>query len=284
MVMLLGAHMSISGGFHLAIERGKELGCTTIQIFTKNANQWKAKPITAEQVDEFKNTQKAFKIWPIVAHDSYLINLGSPKVEALEKSREAFLVEMERAELLGLPYLVMHPGSHLGSGEDTALETIAESINILHENTAGYKMKILLETTAGQGTNVGYRFEHLAKIIDLVNESDRLGVCYDTCHTFTAGYDIRTKKAYEKTFAEFDHIIGLERLLVFHINDSRKGLGSNVDRHWHIGEGEIGLEAFRLLLNDPRFSQLPFILETPKDKEEEWDKKNLSILKKLISE
>jgi deoxyribonuclease-4 len=281
--MLLGAHMSISGGLHLAIERGKELGCTTIQIFTKNASQWKAKPITAEQVEQFKNTQKAIGIGPIIAHDSYLINLGSPNEEALKKSRQAFLLEMERVEMLGLPYLVMHPGSHVGSGENAALEAIAESINILQEQTKGYKMKILLETTAGQGNNVGYRFEHLAKIIDLVKDKDRLGVCYDTSHIFAAGYDIRTRKAYEKTFAEFDGIIGLDRLLVFHVNDSRKGLGSKVDRHWHIGEGEIGLEAFRLLLNDPRFSQLPFILETPKDKEGKWDKKNLSILKKLIS-
>lgn len=281
--MLIGAHMSIAGGLHLAIERGKELDCTTIQMFTKNANQWNAKPIIKEQVAEFKKTQKDIGIWPIVAHDSYLINLASPKEEALNKSREAFLLEMQRTEMLGLPYLVMHPGAHMGSGEEKGLKTIAESISILHKQTPGFKMKILLETTAGQGSNVGYRFEHLAHILELVEENDRLGVCYDTCHTFAAGYDIRTEEAFLKTFEEFDRIIGLSRLFVFHINDSRKGLGTHVDRHWHIGEGEIGLEAFRLLLNEPRFSHLPFILETPKDKEGEWDKKNLAILKQLTS-
>ena len=275
--------MSIAGGFHLAIERGKELGCTAIQIFTKNANQWKAKPITQEQVAEFKNTQKQIGIWPIVAHDSYLINLASPKEESLIKSRQSFFHEMERTEMLGLPYLVTHPGAHMGSGEEEGLIKIVESINFLHRQAKGYKMKILLESTAGQGSTLGYRFEQLAYIIDKVEEADRLGICYDTCHTFTAGYDIRTVEAYQKTFEEFDRIIGLKRLLVFHINDSRKGLGSRIDRHWHIGEGEIGLEAFRFLLKDQRFSHLPFILETPKDKAGEMDKKNLSILKQICS-
>ncbi len=280
--LLIGAHMSISGGVFNALLFGKELGCTTIQIFTKNNNQWKAKEITSEDVKKFFANQKRTEISPVVGHNGYLINLASPKENVYNLSRESMLVELKRAELLGLPYLVMHPGSHLGRGEKEGIKKIARSIDWLHQKTKGYKVKILLETTAGQGSAIGYRFEHLAEIIKRVKDSKRLGVCYDTCHTFAAGYDIRTKRAYETTFKEFDKVIGLSRLKVLHVNDSLKDLGSRVDRHQHIGEGKIGLEGFRLLMNDARWEKIPKILETPKEEETARDIKNLNVLKSLV--
>ncbi len=280
-MLLIGAHMSIAGGIHLSLARGKELGCRTIQIFTKNANQWKARDITPEEVAEFNHQKEATKIWPVVAHDSYLINLAAPDEERLQKSRESFLIEMQRTELLGLPYLITHPGAHLESGEQEGLKKIAESIDWLHRRTEGFKMKVLLETTSGQGTNLGYRFEHLSAIMDMVEDVSRLGFCFDTCHVFTAGYDLRTRDAYEKTMEEFDRVIGLERLKVFHLNDAKNDLGSRIDRHQHIGKGELGLDAFRFLLNDPRFVNLPKILETPKGKDLTEDKMNLAVLESL---
>jgi len=280
-VLLIGAHMSIAGGIHLALVRGKELGCRTIQIFTKNANQWRARELTPEEIAEFNRQKEETKIWPVVAHDSYLINLGSPNEERLHKSRESFLMEVQRTELLGLPYLITHPGSHLDAGEEEGLKRIAESIDWLHRRTEGLKMKILLETTAGQGTNLGYRFEHFSAIMDMVEDASRLGFCFDTCHVFAAGYDLRTRDAYERTMEEFDRVIGLGRLKVFHINDSKNDLGSRIDRHQHIGKGTIGLDAFRFLLNDPRFTQLPKILETPKGKDIAEDRMNLAVLENL---
>jgi len=273
--------MSIAGGIHLALVRGKELGCRTIQIFTKNANQWRARELTPEEIAEFNRQKEETKIWPVVAHDSYLINLGSPNEERLHKSRESFLMEVQRTELLGLPYLITHPGSHLDAGEEEGLKRIAESIDWLHRRTEGLKMKILLETTAGQGTNLGYRFEHFSAIMDMVEDASRLGFCFDTCHVFAAGYDLRTRDAYERTMEEFDRVIGLGRLKVFHINDSKNDLGSRIDRHQHIGKGTIGLDAFRFLLNDPRFTQLPKILETPKGKDIAEDRMNLAVLENL---
>lgn len=280
-MLLIGAHMSIAGGIHLALVRGKELGCRTIQIFTKNANQWRARELTPEEIAEFNRQKEETKIWPVVAHDSYLINLGSPNEERLHKSRESFLMEVQRTELLGLPYLITHPGSHLDAGEEEGLKRIAESIDWLHRRTEGLKMKILLETTAGQGTNLGYRFEHFSAIMDMVEDASRLGFCFDTCHVFAAGYDLRTRDAYERTMEEFDRVIGLGRLKVFHINDSKNDLGSRIDRHQHIGKGTIGLDAFRFLLNDPRFTQLPKILETPKGKDIAEDRMNLAVLENL---
>ena len=283
-MLLIGAHMSIAGGLHLALVRGKELGCRTIQIFTKNANQWKARELTPEEVAEFNRQKKEIQIWPVVAHDSYLINLGAPDEGRLQKSRESFLMEMQRTEVLGLPYLITHPGAHLDAGEKEGLKRIAESINWLHKRTEGFKMRILLETTAGQGTNLGYRFEHFSAIIDMIEDARRLGFCFDTCHTFAAGYDLRTRDAYDKTMEEFDRVLGLERLQVFHLNDSKKDLGSRIDRHEHIGKGTIGLDAFRFLLNDPRFTQLPKILETPKGKDMTEDRMNLAVLESLAEE
>ncbi len=280
--LLIGAHMSISGGVFNAFLMGKEVGCTTMQIFTKNSNQWKAKELTPDDVNKFLENQKKTDISPVVGHNGYLINLASPKEDIYHQSLEAMLIEFQRAELLTLPYLVMHPGSHLGSGEKEGIEKIARSIDWLHQKTKGFKVKTCLETTAGQGSSIGFRFEHIAEILGQVKDNQRLGVCYDTCHTFAAGYDIRTPKTYEQTFTEFDKIVGIKRLKVFHVNDSMKDLNSRVDRHQHIGEGKIGLDGFRLLMNDPRWDKVPKILETPKEEGTAKDIQNLRVLRGLI--
>ena len=280
--LLIGAHMSISGGVFNAFQHGEEVGCATIQIFTKNSNQWKAKELTSEDARKFRESQKRSGISPVVGHNAYLINLASPKKDVYDLSMEAMLVELERAELLGLPYLVMHPGAHLESGEKEGIKEIARSVDKLHQKTKGFKVKMCLETTAGQGSTIGSRFEQLAEIIDRVEESERLGVCYDTCHTFAAGYDIRTKKTYEETFGLFDQHIGIQKLKVIHLNDSLKDLGSRVDRHQHIGKGKIGLEGFRLLMNDRRWEKIPKILETPKEGGTAKDIENLNLLRSLV--
>ena len=279
--MLLGAHVSISGGVFNAIARGKTIGCTAIQIFTKNQMQWKAKELTNNDIEKFKTELKKSTLTSVISHDSYLINLGSPNKDMLIKSRNAFGNEMQRTEVLGIPFLVFHPGAHLNFGEDYGLHKIAESLNMLLDQYKNYKLMPLLETTAGQGTNLGYRFEQLSEIIEMVEQKDRVGVCFDTAHVFAAGYDIRTRETYEKTFNEFDKIVGLEKLKAFHLNDSKKVLGSRVDRHENIGQGYIGLESFRILLNDPRFENVPKILETP-GKEQDF-KKNLDLLKSLTA-
>jgi deoxyribonuclease-4 len=276
-MLLIGAHMSIAGGFFNSLYSGKELGCTTIQIFTKSANQWKAKELTSEDIEKFKQAQKETEIKPVVGHDSYLINIASNDKELLQKSREALLLELARSEKLGLPFLVMHPGSN--PDEKEGIKRIAESLSWVHSKSKNYKTLICLETTAGQGNTLGHRFDQLAEVIDSTEESKRVGVCYDTAHTFAAGYDIRDKKTYDETFKQFDKIIGLNRLRVMHLNDSKKDLGTRIDRHEHIGKGFIGLDAFRFILNDERFENIPKILETPK--EEDWDKKNLNTLRKL---
>ena len=279
--MLLGAHMSIAGGVFNAFAQGEEFGCTTIQIFTKSSNQWRAKELSDEEVRKYHSEQKRTGINPVIAHDSYLINLGSPDDALIKKSREAFLVEMQRCETLKIPCLVTHPGSHLGKGEEWGIERIAQSLDWLHERTEGFKVKVALETTAGQGTNLGYRFEQIASMIEQTSEPDRLAVCLDTCHIFAAGYDITTKKAYDKTISEFDRIIGLKRLAAIHVNDSKKELGSMVDRHSHIGEGNIGEEAFGFFMRDKRFEKIPKLLETPKGDGGEMDRINLEKLRKL---
>ena len=282
--MLLGSHVSIGGGLHKAFLIAQKIGCTTIQIFTKNATRWQVNPLQQKEIEQFRNAWSASGITPVVAHDSYLINLGSPKDALLQKSREALLVELQRCEQLQIPYLVMHPGSHVGSGEEEGLKRIVESFDSIHAQTDGFTTQILIETTAGQGTNLGYRFEHLATILDRVRESDRLGVCLDTCHVFAAGYELRTEEGYHKTFEAFDKMIGLEQLRVIHVNDSQKGLRSRVDRHCNIGQGEIGLAGFRLLMNDARFDTVPKILETPKAGDPiASDRENLRILRELTS-
>jgi deoxyribonuclease-4 len=280
--MPFGAHMSISGGVAKAFARGEQVGCEAMQIFTKSDRQWAAKPLLEEDVAAFKSEQARCGIGPVVVHDSYLINLAAPGDELYEKSIAAFAHELERCAALGLPYIVTHPGAHTGSGEEAGLAREAAALNRLFEAGVGGDTVVLLETTAGQGSCLGNRFEHLARLFELVPHHGRLGVCVDTCHIFAAGYDIRTPEAYAATIAELDRVVGLERVRCLHLNDSQKGLGSRVDRHSHIGQGEIGLEAFRLIVNDPRLRGLPMIIETPKGDDMAEDVVNLSLLRSLV--
>ncbi len=276
--------MSIAGGLHLAFERGVSVGCATIQIFTKNNNQWNAKPLTDEEIQLFKSSQKKFKIKPVAAHTAYLINLCASNKDVLEKSRIAFAEELRRCELLGIPYLIFHPGAHTGAGESEGIKKIIDSLNLAHDQTNNFKVKSVLETTAGQGSSIGHRFEQLREIIDGVDNSERMAVCIDTSHIFAAGYDIRNEVVYKKTMTEFNNIIGLKKLAVIHCNDSKKDLGSRVDRHEHIGKGTIGKEAFRLIMQDKRLSKIPKILETPKGSDLAEDKMNLAVLRKLANQ
>ncbi|MBI3110570.1 MAG: deoxyribonuclease IV [Ignavibacteriales bacterium] len=280
--LLLGAHMSIAGGVATAVERGQRIGCTTMQMFVKNNNQWKGKPLTDEDVSTYKKLLRESRIHPVVVHDTYLINLCAVDKEILKKSREALKDEFDRCEALGVQYLNFHPGAHMGAGEAEGIKRIAESLNVIHQRTPGYGVRSVIEATAGQGTAIGYRFEHLRKIIDLVEERERMAVCLDTCHVFAAGYDLSTERGYEETFREFDTIVGLDRLVAFHVNDSKRELGSRVDRHEHIGKGKIGIQGFSFLMNDPRFSNIPKILETPKGPEMKEDVENMRVLRGLI--
>ena len=280
--ILLGAHMSIAGGVHTAVERGISIGCTTMQMFVKNNNQWRGKELTDEDISTYKKLLRESSIGPVVVHDTYLINLCASDNQILRKSRAALKDELDRCEALDVEYLNFHPGSHVGAGEAEGIKRIAESLNIIHEETKGYRVKSVLETTAGQGTAIGYRFEQLREIINAVAEPERMAVCMDTCHVFAAGYDISTERGYEKTFEEFDAIIGLGRLVAFHVNDSKRELGSRVDRHDHIGKGKIGKTGFRLLMNDDRFRSVPKILETPKGPEMKEDVKNMRTLRNMV--
>ncbi|HEY6951127.1 MAG TPA: deoxyribonuclease IV [Bacteroidota bacterium] len=280
--VLLGAHMSIAGGVHTAVERGESIGCTAIQMFVKNNNQWYGKPLTESQVSTYKDLLLKSSIGPVIVHDTYLINLCAVDKLILQKSRDALKDELDRCEMLGVPYLNFHPGAHVGRGEGDGIRTIAESLNIVHERTKGYRVRSVLETTAGQGSSIGYRFEQIRAIIDAVVEKERMAVCVDTCHVFAAGYDIRSEKGYELTFEEFDAVIGLDRLVAFHVNDSMRGLGSRVDRHEHIGKGSIGLAGFKHLMNDERFRDIPKILETEKGPEMKEDVRNMRVLRSLI--
>jgi deoxyribonuclease-4 len=279
---LLGSHISTAGGVEGAIGRGEELGCTAIQIFVKNNNQWFGKPFPNDEIPLFLEAQKQSGIF-VFAHAGYLINIASPNPDLHEKSLKSLIEELARCETLSLPCIALHPGSHLEQSEEEGIKKAVKTLDTAFEETKGSKLKILIETTAGQGTNLGYRFEQIAEILGRSKYPERLGVCFDTCHAFAAGYDIKTKDGYESTWKEFDRIIGLDRLLAFHLNDSKGDLGSKKDRHEHIGKGALGLDAFRMLLNDPRFKDLPMVLETPKDKEGKWDKMNLEMLKTLIT-
>jgi deoxyribonuclease IV len=276
---LFGSHMSIAGGCHLALEAAAGLQCDTVQLFTKSSNQWRAKELTEDDIRTFRQTLRRTGLRFPMAHDSYLINLASPDEELYRRSLEAFLVEMQRAEALGLKYLIMHPGAHMGSGEETGLQRVAKAFDEVHERCPGFKVRILVETTAGQGTCLGHRFEHLARILELVKEPRRVGVCLDSCHVFAAGYALAPEDKYQETMREFDRIVGLKKIRAFHVNDSLKPLGSRVDRHAHLGKGHLGLEPFRLLVNDPRFRDHPMILETAK--ENDMDRENLAILRGL---
>ena len=280
---LIGAHESIAGGIHKAFERGEAVGCNTLQVFTRNNTRWFAAPLADEDVASYKTAQTKSRIVPVVAHDCYLINLCSVDESILKKSREAFLDELRRCEALGIPYLNFHPGSHMGAGEKAGIETIIESLNRVQEKSKNCSVLSVLETTAGQGTAIGYRFEHIRAIIDGVEDSGRMAVCIDTCHVFAAGYDIRTEESYNKTMREFNDIVGLGRLVAIHVNDSKKGPGSRVDRHEHIGKGAIGENGFRCLMLDDRLRDIPKILETPKGPDLKEDKMNLAVLRKLAS-
>jgi deoxyribonuclease-4 len=276
--------MSIAGGYYQAVESAAEFGMDTVQIFTKNNNQWRAKPLTDDDIREFQAALDRTGIQRPCAHDSYLINLASPDDALWKKSLDAFVVELERAEALGLAGVVMHPGSFVDSTERRGLSRIVKGLDTACRRTKGFRTGIWLETTAGQGTNLGHRFEHLGDILQRSKFSDRMGVCIDTCHVFAAGYPLCTDDEYAATMDEFDEVVGLERVCAFHLNDSKKDLGSRVDRHAHIGEGCLGTAPFRHVLNDPRFNGLPMYLQTKKEKRDgvEMDAVNLKRLRKLI--
>ncbi len=277
--------MSIAGGVDLAALRGQNVGCRAIQLFTKSSNQWRARPLPPEEIERYRANLQAAGIAHTVAHDSYLINLASTDPPVYQRSMAGFQEELERAEALGIPYLVTHPGAHMGAGEETGLRQVANSIRDLLKRTKGYRAQVVLETTAGQGTSLGHRFEQITAILDQIGLPERTGVCLDTCHLFAAGYDIRTPQGYADVLGAFDRIVGISHLKVIHLNDSKKGLGSHVDRHEHIGKGAIGLEAFRCLVTDPRLRGLPMILETPKDGDFVLaDRRNLDTLLRLVQE
>jgi len=279
---LLGAHMSISGGVDKAILEGGKANCDVIQIFTKSSRQWIAQPLSRDEIQQFAYNQKETGITTVIAHDSYLLNFGSPDKNLRRKSVAAFIDEMERCEVLSIPFLIAHPGAHTGAGEQQGIDNIAHSLDEIHKACPGYRVQVTLEITAGQGTTLGFRFDQIRSIIDMAKESERVRVCFDTQHAFAAGYDIRTKEGYERTFTEFDEKIGLKLLAAFHLNDSKKEFHSRVDRHEHIGKGHIGIEAFRLLMNDQRFWGLPMCLETPKGPDLKEDRDNLKLLRSLI--
>lgn len=279
----MGAHVSIAGGIYRAFERGTRLQCRTIQVFLKNSNQWRARPLAEQDRHLFRQARQQSAIDPVIGHDSYLINLASPDSQLYEKSLAAFIGEMERANFLGVRYLVLHPGAHMGAGVAAGVSLVAQALNRAFD-TVDPPLKLLLENTAGQGSCLGRSFEELTAILERVRAGRRVGVCLDTCHLFAAGYDIRTEQGYAETIREFDRLIGIRRIKVFHVNDSKRELGSRVDRHQHIGQGHIGLDAFRFLLNDPRFAQIPKILETPKGPGIDEDLMNLATLRALGSD
>ena len=286
MNLRLGAHMSISGGKFKALERGKEVGCETIQVFIRNVRGWASKPFEQKHIDEFIEKRKEINIWPIITHNSYLINLASQDEEKLEKSYNAMLDELTKAEQLKIKYENMHPGVILKEDKDLsskgAMNQIAEQLNMLLEATKNSTLRILLETTAGQGKGLGHKFEHMKYIIERIKDKDRIGVCFDTCHSFAAGYDFTTEKKYNDMWEDFDGIVGLQYLFAFHLNDSINECGSRVDRHAHIGQGKIGKKPFGFFINDERFKSHPGILETPKGKDMKEDIMNLGILRSLI--
>jgi deoxyribonuclease-4 len=278
----LGAHMSISGGLHLAIDRAVAAGCGVLQIFTRNSNQWKGKPVSDADTTLFREKFSASGLHEIISHDIYLINLAAPPGETRDKSLAAFRDELETCARLGIGKVVMHPGSHLADPPEVGLARVIEAFDQLFAEVPQFEGRVLIETTAGQGTNLGRTFEELATIINGSKFPGKFGVCFDTCHTFAAGYDTATEEGYADTMEQFDRLIGLERLQCFHLNDSKKGLGSRVDRHEHIGQGALGLNPFRFILNDARFAKIPKILETPKGDNEEMDGVNLGILRGLV--
>ncbi len=282
---ILGAHMSIAGGYFRAVELAGHCGCDCVQLFTKNNNQWRAKELSDDDVNRFQDTLARLGVGHPISHSSYLINLASPDDSVWAKSVEAFRVELLRAEKLGIRYVVLHPGAFTTSSQEAGIRRVIEALDSIHRREPNLRVKTLVENTAGQGTCLGWRFEQVAAIADGVAEPERVGVCIDTCHVFAAGYPLTTQDEYEQTIAELERAIGLSRVKAIHVNDSKQGLGSRVDRHEHIGRGKLGLDAFRHLLNDPRLSHVPMYLETAKEQEngEEMDVVNLRTLRGLVA-
>lgn len=281
--VLLGSHMSVAGGLHLAFERGTRIGCTTMQIFVKNASMWTGKPLTPDAVASYKAAEAKATVAPVIAHAAYLINLCARADGVLRRSRDGLVDELTRCTALGIAGLVVHPGAHMGAGERDGLARIAESLNLIHEELPGPSTPTLLETTAGQGTALGYRFEHLRRIIDLVEDNARVAVCLDTCHLFAAGYPIHTEAGWESTMRDLEAIIGLEKVAAVHVNDSKRECGSRIDRHEHIGQGLLGETAFHMVMNDPRLRAVPKILETEKSEDMHEDVENMARLRALVT-
>jgi deoxyribonuclease-4 len=280
---VLGAHLSTRGGLHTAFERAEAVGARAVALFSKNSNQWNAKELTEEDCELFQRGRERAAIHPVLTHTSYLINLATTNDEFYRKSIDAMVVELERARRIGAHAVVLHPGAHLGAGEKKGIEQIARSLDLVHELLPDNRVVTLLETAAGQGSCLGCTFEQLGAMIRLVDDKSRVGVCVDTCHIFAAGYEIRTRAGYGATIDQLASHVGLDNVGAFHLNDSRRPLGSRVDRHQHIGEGEIGLDAFGFLLNDERFAGIPKLLETPKTDPIRSDVKNLRRLRSLLS-
>ncbi len=280
--MIFGAHESIAGGVYKAIQRGKDATCDTIQIFNKNNNSWRAAPLKPDDVEKYFELIDELGVTVATSHTSYLINIASPDKALYEKSINSLTEEMERCNTLKVPNLVLHPGSHVGTGEEDGIKRIGKAINKLFKKLKNNECTLLLECTAGQGSHLGYKFEQLAEMIDLVDDKDHVGVCMDTCHIFSAGYALSDPKDYKKTMKNFNNSIGLDKLKIIHMNDSKKPFGERKDRHEHIGKGEIGIEAFRNFVNDRRLKKVPMILETPKGDDLKDDIKNLKILRGLV--
>lgn len=276
---LLGAHISTKGGLHTVFERAAEINASALALFAKNSNQWKGKTMTDEDVALFTGKRS---VRPVITHASYLINLATTNPEFHRKSIEAMIDELDRAERLGIHAVVLHPGAHMGAGVDAGIDQIARSLDRIHEAIPNHRVVTLLETAAGQGSCLGCTFEELGRIIALVDDKARVGVCFDTCHVFASGYEIRDRDGYARTIDALETHVGIGNVGAFHLNDSKKSLGSRVDRHEHIGDGEIGLDAFRFLLNDRRFRGIPKLIETPKPVEHESDRKNLTLLRSLV--
>jgi deoxyribonuclease IV len=279
----LGAHQSIAGGTPRAVRRGIDAGCRVLQIFVKNNNRWVGKPIERPEAREFRTAARAARLSRVVAHTSYLINLASPDADLRRKSIESLAEEIGRCARLGIRDLVLHPGAHCGEGEATGVARIAASLDEVFDRTGAARVRILLETAAGQGSCVGHRFEHLRDILGAVRTRRRVAACLDTCHVHAAGYDLVTRKGYAETIAAFDRTVGLTRLAAIHVNDSKKPRGSRVDRHEHIGRGSIGRRGFRNLMTDPLLSAIPKFLETPKDETLDLDRANLAVLRRLAA-
>jgi deoxyribonuclease IV len=281
--LILGAHFSIAKGLHDALYQAKSYGCNALQMFTKNASTWKERTLTQTEQDLFEQARRDSCIHAIATHTSYLINLASPDAKKHAMSLAALKQELTRASALKIPFCVLHPGAHMDSGADTGLGKIARSLNHVISETKELTTRILLETTAGQGSGLGHTFEQIFEIIDKIDRKDRVGVCLDTCHIFAAGYDIRNLEAYQQTMNRFNTVLGLDQLFLIHINDSKKELGSRVDRHTHIGEGALGVEAFRHLINDERLMHVPKLLETAHTEGDmDWTQRNLDLLRSLV--